>query len=84
VNALNHIDPIIWRIFWGYKEMADYDAANGAISDAKAATVSDFTKNNLNEAQELKAKATKSLYTSYRWLKTSARLLYKLLNRVEL
>jgi len=59
--------------------MNNYDEVNGAIKDAQAATDSDFTKNTLNEADELKIKAQKQLYTSYRWLKTSARLLYKLL-----
>jgi len=39
--------------------MSNYDAANGAIADARAAAESEYTKNNLNEADELKAKATR-------------------------
>lgn len=63
--------------------MNDYDDANGAIADAQAATESEWTKNTLNEADELKAKATKELYSSYRWLKTSAKVLHRLLTRVQ-
>lgn len=84
LSVLKKIDPIVWRIKNAWDEMNDYDEVNGSIKDAQAATDSEFTKNTLHEADELKYKAQKQLYTSYRWLKTSARLLYKLLQRVEL
>jgi len=84
ISVLKKIDPIMWRIKNAWDEMNDYDEVNGAIKDAQAATDSEFTKNTLHDADELKYKAQKNLYTSYRWLKTSARLLYKLLQRVEI
>jgi len=62
--------------------MNNYEEVIGSLNDLKAATVSDFTLNTLQEAEDLKANATKDLYTSYRWLKTSSRVLYKLLQRV--
>jgi len=63
--------------------MSDYDKVHGAINAASAAVESDFTKKNLDDADSLKRKGQTQLYTSYRWLKTSAKMLYKLLQRVE-
>lgn len=83
VKVLKKIDPLIWRIAMSYKEMNNYDVANESIKDAEEALVSEFTTNTLNEAEELKAKGSKSLYTSYRWLKTSASVLHRLLKRVQ-
>jgi len=83
VKVLKKIDPLIWRISTSYKEMNNYDVAYNSIKDAEEALVSDFTVNTLNEAEDLKAKGSKSLYTSYRWLKTSASVLHRLLKRVE-
>lgn len=83
VKVLKKIDPLIWRIAMSYKEMNNYDVAYESIKDAEEALVSEFTTNTLNEAEELKTKGSKSLYTSYRWLKTSASVLHRLLKRVE-
>lgn len=83
IGVLKKLDPVIWRIKKQWDDMNNYDKAYGSIKEAEAATDSDFTKDTLNEADELKVNAQKQLYTSYRWLKTSARLLYKLLQRVE-
>lgn len=80
---LSHVDPVVWRLQKAYDEMNNYDKAYGAINAARAAGTSEFTKENLQKADELTQKARKSVYTSYRWIKTSSRVLYKLLKRIE-
>lgn len=82
-KLLSHIDPVIWRLQKAYDEMNNYDEAYGAIAEARAAGNSEFTKENLQKADELAEKARRAVYTSYRWIKTSSRILYKLLKRIE-
>jgi len=81
---LKKLDPVIWKVKRAHDEMSDYDRVNGSIAEAASATVSEWTKKNLKEADDKKKLAQNNLYTSYRWLSSSARLLYKLLKRVEL
>jgi len=40
-----------------WNDMNDYDKVNGSIKEAEAATDSDFTKENLHEADEMKVQA---------------------------
>lgn len=82
IGVVKKIDPLIWRISKAYDAMNDYSAADQSIKDALDATNTPFVNDNLDEAQELHSKGVKALYTSYRWLKTSSSVLYKLLKRV--
>ena len=63
--------------------MNDYSVADNSIKDALEATQSEFVDTTLDAAEDLHAKGVTSLYSSYRWLKTSARVLHRLLKRVE-
>ena len=63
--------------------MDDYSVADQSIKDALEATNSEFVDTTLDAAEDLHAKGVTSLYSSYRWLKTSARVLHRLLKRVE-
>jgi len=56
-KLLSKIDPVVWRLQKAYDEMNNYDDAYGAILEARAATESDYTKENLQLADDLKAKA---------------------------
>jgi len=82
VNAMNHIDPIFWKSYWITKKMADYKKAHKSLKEAKAAIESEYTLGTLAEAEDLLDEGTKEVHTSYRWLKTSAKVLYRLLDRV--
>lgn len=83
VGVLQKIDPLIWRISMAYEQMNDYSVADQSIKDALEASQSEFVDTTLDAAEELHQKGVKSLYSSYRWLKTSARVLHRLLKRVE-
>lgn len=57
VAVLKKVDPLMWRIVKMWNDMNDYDKVNGSIKEAEAATDSEFTQENLHEADEMKVQA---------------------------
>jgi len=63
--------------------MKNYKEAHAAIAMISGVADSEEAKEQLAKSEELRVKGTKALQTSYRWLKTSSSVLYRLLKRVQ-